>query len=261
MKGGSMKTIVFSNQKGGVGKSTTASATAAGLYNRGKRVLMVDADPQSNLSFMNGVDVLNVPATLYDVFTGSADLKDAIQTLKIGLDIVTGGLQLTVADSRFTDLGRERLLSKALEPIKGNYDFCIIDTNPSLGIITINAMTAADYIVIPITADALALQGMMQLSGFINNVRENCNRSDLQIAGILITMYNDRTRLSRALEDTINQTADAMDTKVFKSRIRRAQAISDAIALKADIYEQAPAATATADYNAFIDELLEGIRG
>lgn len=255
-----MITIVFSNQKGGVGKSTTASATAAGLYNRGNRVLMVDADPQSNLSFMNGVDVLNVPATLYDVFSGTAAIQDAIQPLKVGMNIVTGGLQLTAADSTFTQIGRERLLSEALDPVKGNYDFCIIDTNPSLGVLTMNAMTAANYIVIPMTADALALQGMMQLSRFINDVRKYCN-PNLQIAGILITMYNDRTRLSRALEDTINQTADAMDTKVFKSRIRRAQAISDAIALKADIYEQAPTATATADYSAFIDELLKGIRG
>lgn len=256
-----MKTIVFSNQKGGVGKSTTASATAAGLYNRGKRVLMVDADPQSNLSFMNGVDLLNLPCTLEDVFDGKADLKDGIQTLKIGLDIVTGGLHLTEADRKYTQLGRVRMLHKALKGVQDQYDFCVIDTNPSLGILTINAMVAADYIVIPMLADALSLQGMTQLNNFINTVREDCYKSNLQIAGILLTMYSDRTRLSRALEDTIKRTAEQMDTKLFSSRIRRSQAVSDAIAVRTDIYEQAPNATATADYNGFIDELLETING
>lgn len=255
-----MITICFSNQKGGVGKTTTAAATAAGLYNRGKRVLMVDADPQGNLSFANGVDLLNVPNTLYDVFSGAAAITDAIQPVKIGLDIVTGGLQLTAADSQFTQMGRERMLSEALEAVQDQYDYCIVDVGPSLGILSMNAMTAADYIVIPMTADALALQGMIQLSDFIGNVRRYCN-PDLQIAGILITMYNERTRLTRALRDTIDKTAEGMNTKVFKSRIRRTQAISDAIAVQADIYEQAPNATATADYSAFIDELLETIEG
>lgn len=255
-----MITIVFSNQKGGVGKSTTASATAAGLYNRGKRVLMVDADPQSNLSYMNGVDLLNLPCTLYDVFTGAGNISDAIQPVRVGMDIVTGGLQLTAADSTFTQMGRERMLSEALEAVQDQYDFCIIDTNPSLGILAMNAMTAADYIIIPMLADALSLQGMTQLNGFINNVRKYCN-PDLQIAGILLTMYSDRTRLSRTLEDDIKRAAEQMDTKLFLNRIRRSQAVSDAIAVRTDIYEQAPNATATVDYNGFIDELLETING
>ena len=256
-----MITICFSNQKGGVGKTTSAGATAAGLYNRGKRVLMIDLDPQSNLSYANGIDLLNLPSTLYDVFSGAAAVQDAIQPVKApGLDIITGGLQLTAADSTFTQMGRERMLSEALEDVQDQYDFCIVDVGPALGVLTMNAMTAADYIIIPLTADALALQGMTQLTDFIGNVQRYCN-PDLKTAGILITMYNERTRLSRALEDTINQTADAIGTKVFTSRIRRSQAVSDAIAVRTDLFEQAPNATATADYNAFLDELAETIEG
>lgn len=253
-----MITIVLSNQKGGVAKSTTAATLANGLFNRGKRVLMIDEDPQSNLSYMSGVNLLKVQNTLYDVFSGEITLQDAIQPLKIGLDIVTGGLQLTAADSQFTQTGREYMLREALEAVQDSYDYCVIDTSPNLGILTTNALTAADYIVIPMTADALALQGMMQLNGFITNVRKYCNQN-LQIAGILLTMYNDRARLSRALEDQINATAEAMGTKVFNARIRRTQAVSDAIAVQADIYEQAPNATATEDYSAFTDEFIQTI--
>lgn len=253
-----MITIALSNQKGGVGKSTTAAALANGLYNRGKRVLMVDMDPQSNLSFMSGVNLLEVRTTLYSVFSGNSTIQDAIQPVKMGLDIVTGGLQLTAADSTFTQTGREYMLQEALEAIQDAYDYCVIDTSPNLGVLTTNAMTAADYLVIPMTADALALQGMMQLNGFISGVRKYCNPK-LQVAGILLTMHNDRTRLSRALEDQINVTAEGMDTKVFNARIRRTQAVSDAIAMRTDIYEQAPTATATEDYSAFTDEFIQTI--
>ena len=261
VKGGHMITICFSIQKGGTAKTTSAGATATGLHARGKRVLMVDLDPQSNLSYASGIDLLNLPSTLFDVFSGAAAIQEAIQPVKVpGLDIVTGGLQLAAADSQFTQLGRERMLLEALEDVQDYYDYCIIDTGPALGVLAMNAMTAADYVVIPLTADALALQGVTQLADFIGNVRRYCN-SDLQIAGILITIYNKRTRLSQALEDSIDKAAEEMGSKVFSSRIRRSQAIQDAIAVRTDIYEQAPKATATADYSAFIDELLETIEG
>lgn len=257
-----MITLCFSNQKGGVGKTTTASATAAGLHNRGKRVLMVDLDPQSNLSYASGVDLLNLPGTLFDVFNGDATIQDVIQPVKVpGLDIVTGGLDLADADIRYsTKMKREDMLSKALESVQDQYDYAVIDVSPSLSLLTINALTAADFVVVPLMADVLSLQGVSHLFDFIGDVRYQCN-PDLKMAGILITMYNERTRLSKALEDTIQEAADMMDTKVFSSRIRRSQAVSDAIAVRTDLFEQAPNATATQDYNNFLDELLEIIEG
>lgn len=251
-----MKTIVLCNQKGGVGKSTTAATLAAGLYMRGKRILMIDTDPQSNLSFMYGVNLLELPHTLYNVFRGECTLQDAIQPVKIGMDIITGGLELTAADSEFTSrLGRERMLSEALEPVQTVYDFCIIDTNPSLGVLTMTALTAADYAIIPMQADALSLQGAAQLRGFISNVQKYCNPA-LKVAGILLTMYNPRAVLSRGLEDAIKQAAADMGSIVFDTRIRRTQEVSNAIALQKDIFSNAPESTATLDYEAWIDELL-----
>lgn len=255
-----MKTICISNQKGGVGKSTTATALAGGLFRRGKRVLIVDLDPQSNSSYMSGVDLLNVPATLYDVFRGAAAISETIQRVKVGLDISTGGLDLTSADMTFTDLGRERLLLQALDPVKDDYDYTIIDTSPNLGVLAMNALTAADGVIVPMQCDALSLQGLLQLQDFISKIRTYCNPT-LQISGILITMYNPRTVLSRSLEDAVQEAAANMGTKIYKTRIRRAQAVSDAIAVQADIYTEAPTATATADYTAFVDEFMKDMEG
>lgn len=250
-----MKTIVLSNKKGGVGKSTTAATLSAGLYMRGKRVLMIDTDPQSNLSFMFGVNLLDLAHTLYDVFRGECTLQDAIQPVKIGLDIVTGGLELTAADAEFIKIGRERMLSEALEPVQGQYDFCIIDTSPALGVLSMNALTAGDYAVIPMQADALSLQGAAQLRGFIDNVRKYCNPT-LKVAGILLTMYNPRAVLSRGLEEAIKQAAADMGSIVFNTRIRRTQEVSNSIAMQKDIFSNAPESTATLDYESWIDELL-----
>lgn len=263
-KGGAMITIVICNQKGGVGKSTTAAAVAAGLHNKGKRVLMVDADPQSNLSFMNGVDLLNLSRSLYDVFLAHSNgedlnIQETIQHVDVaGLDIIPGNLKLTAADRLFADPSLVYMLSEVLEPVQGDYDFCVVDTGPNLGVLAENAMTAADYIIIPLTADMLALQGMMQLSGSIKKQKKHFNHK-LEIAGILLTMYDPRKALSKGLEGMIQKTADMMGTKVFNTRIRRTQAISNAIAFQEDIYTQAPRAKATADYKTFVDELLETI--
>lgn len=255
-----MRTICISNQKGGVGKSTTATATAGGLFRRGKKVLIVDLDPQMNSSYMSGIDLLNLPATLYDVFTGQAEITQAVQPIQIGIDIVTGGLNLTSADMTFVDLGREKLLQQALDGIRGNYDYCIIDTSPNLGVLATNAMTAADSVLVPMQCDALSLQGLLQLQDFITKIKMYCNPK-LSVAGILLTMYNPRTVLSRSLEEAVQMAAANMGTKIYKTRIRRAQAVSDAIAVQSDIFTEAPTATATADYTAFVDELLNDMEG
>lgn len=252
-----MKTITLSNQKGGVAKTTTTGALASGLSQRGYKVLAVDTDPQCNLSLSSGVDILSMDQTLYDVFKGTADLQDTIQKTDLGYDLSTGGLNLAVADMEFTQTGREFMLREALDSVKADYDFCIIDTPPTIGILTVNALTASDSVVIPLTADLYSIQGLSQLNGMIERVRKYSNK-DLKIAGLLITRHDERTNISKALQDQITQTAKKLGTKVFKQPIRNSVAVRESQVMKSDIFTEAPKANATKDYTAFIDELLKG---
>ena len=251
-----MQIVALTNQKGGVAKTTTALALATGLHKKKKRVLMADMDAQSNLSFTAGVDLLNLETSLYDVFKGTADIKDALQTVNTGLDIVTGGLQMSAADMEFTSIGREYLLKKNLDKLSDSYDFCVIDTPPTLGVLTMNALTASHKVIIPLFSDIYSLQGISQLQGFIQNIREYCN-PDLKIEGLLLTKYTARTNMAQALDEQIQNAAATLETKVFNTRIRQAIAVQESQLLKKDIYTKAPHATATHDYMAFVDEFLQ----
>ena len=232
------------------------TALAAGLYNRNYKVLAVDLDPQCNLSFSCGVDMLNTEKTLFDVFKGNAEVRETIIPLKLGFDLLPGGLTLAGADMDFTQTGREYMLSEALETVSGKYDFCIIDTPPTLGILTVNALTAADYVIVPMTADIYALQGLTQLNGLIQNVRRYCNKG-LKIAGILLTRYNDRQIISKTLKGNIEQAAQDLGTEVFETYIREGVAVRETQLLKSDLFTDAPKANVTQDYYNFINEVLE----
>ena len=252
-----MKTLTLSNQKGGVAKTTTAGALASGLAQRGYKVIVVDLDPQCNLSLGSGADILNMDQTLYDVFKGTADLPDLIQKTDLGYDLITGGLALAGADMDFTQTGREYMLKEALDEIRADYDFCIIDTPPTLGILTVNALTASDGVVIPLTADLYSLQGLSQLDLLMDRVRKYSNR-DLKTEGLLITIHDERTNVSKALSEKINQTAAKLGTRVFSHPIRRSVAVRESQTLMVDLFTEAPQANATKDYNSFIDEILKG---
>ena len=252
-----MKTLTLSNQKGGVAKTTTAGALASGLAQRGYKVIVVDLDPQCNLSLGSGADILNMDQTLYDVFKGTADLPDLIQKTDLGYDLITGGLTLAGADMDFTQTGREFMLREALDSVRADYDFCIIDTPPTLGILTVNALTASDGVVIPLTADLFSLQGLSQLDLLMDRVRKYSNR-DLKIEGLLITIHDERTNISKALSEKINQTAEKLGTRVFSHPIRRSVAVRESQTLMVDLFTEAPQANATKDYNSFIDEILKG---
>jgi len=252
-----MKVITLSNQKGGVGKTTTCTALASGLYQRGYTVLCVDLDPQCNLSLGCGADVLDLSKTMYDVFKGKAEIKDIIQHISLGFDLVTGGLMLTTADMEFTQIGRESMLREVLESVQENYDYCIIDTPPNLGILVANALTASDMVIIPVTADAFAIQGLTQLYSSIQSIKKYSN-PDLKIGGLLVTRHDGRTNVSKVLLENINQRAENMGIKVFSRYIRNGVVIRDAQLVGSDIFTEAPKANATQDYKAFIDELLEG---
>lgn len=250
-----MKTVVFANQKGGVAKTTSAAALAAGLSERGFRVIVADCDPQCNLCLSSGVDMLTVEKTLYDVFKGTAAVDDVIVS-GLGFDILPGGLALAAADMDFTQAGREYMLSEALEAISDRYDYAVVDTAPMLGILTTNALTAADGVIVPLTADVYALQGLNQLNGLIRNVRKYCNRG-LRIYGLLLTKYNDRQNVSKVLRDQVDMAAAQLETKVYKTTIRESVAVREAQLLRCDFLKEAPNANATIDYKSFVAEFLE----
>lgn len=248
-----MKSIVITNQKGGVGKTTTAAALGTGLHHKGYKVLIVDADPQSNLSYMLGVDEAQT-STLYDVLKGDSKPAAALRNVKQGLDVMTVGLQGTAADMELASrTAREYMLKEALQEISDNYDFAVLDTAPTLGLLTLNALTAANYAIIPMNTEIFSLQGMEQLSGFIENVRRYTN-NDLVVSGLLLTKYNARLNLTQALKKNMEQAAEVMNTKLFDTKIRESVAVRETQLLRGDIFTEAPQATATLDYKSFVEE-------
>jgi chromosome partitioning protein len=249
--------ISITNQKGGVGKTTTTQSMAAGLKNKGFNVLLVDLDPQSNLSSCCGADTEQI--TIYEVLKKENNIKDSIQKTPYA-DIIPSNILLSGADLEFTNTGREYLLKEVLNPFKKKYDYIIIDTPPALSILTINAFTASDKLIIPMGADGFSLQGIGQLNKTITQVKKYCN-SDLEVEGILLTRHNPRTVLSRDITSTIKtKIAPQLSTKLFKSYIRSSISIQEAQLQQTNILEYAPTATAQMDYAKFIDEFIKGIK-
>lgn len=245
--------FTVNNQKGGVGKTTTSHALGAGFAARGKRVLLIDADPQANLSLSVGADISD--GTIYDVLQGKASVADVIQ--RIGdLDVIPSNILLSGADLEFTNTGREFLMREALEPVADQYDYVVIDTPPSLGILTVNALTVSNKVIIPMTADIFALQGMDQLGNTIQQVRKWTN-PNLKIAGILLTKHSNRTILGRDLAEAIEVIAQNMGTKVFDTKIREGIAMREAQTQRSDIFAYAPNSNPGVDYALLIDEILK----
>lgn len=249
-----MKVITLANQKGGVGKTSTAQILAKGLSNRNYKVLGIDCDPQCNFSLVCGMEPDEEHLTLYDILNQQASIQDVAVTAQIGADIVPGNLMLCDADRRFTKVGSEYILKEALENVCG-YDFVVIDTAPSLGILTINALVATDFLIVPMTPDYFSFQGLEQLKENIRSVKKYYNK-DLKISGILLTRC-DRTGLTGMMKEDIVIAAESMDTKVFASTIRQGVAIRESQFLHSDIFKESPKANVTKEYNSFIDEFLE----
>ena len=253
-----MKTVTITNQKGGVGKTTTAHILSTGLLKAGFKVLAVDTDPQTNLTYAAGID--GAENDLYGLFRRESSSLQAIRPTAAGFDIIPGSLNLAGADMEFTQAGREYILREALEPIKEKYDFCIIDTPPTLGILTINALTASDCVIVPMGADVFSLQGLSQLQGLIENVKKYCNPA-LMIDGLLLTKYNPRAVINKQLKESLEQVARKIGTRLYKTYIREAVAVKEIQFLQADIFTEYPEANVTKDYQAFIDEFLrKGVR-
>lgn len=249
-----MKTIAIVNRRGGVGKTATAHAIGAGLALRGYKTLFIDLDSQCNLTYDIGVQ--KAPLTSMDVLSGTATAEEAIQHTGGG-DIIPASPSLAVADTAIEGTGKEHRLREALEPLAGVYDYCIIDTPPALGVLTVNALTASQWAIIPAQAEVHSLQGIGLLYEAIQAVQKYTNPA-LKVEGILITRYNGRAILSKDMRGNLEETARELGTKVFATPIRECIAIKEAQAMQRDIYSYSPRSNATEDYTALIEELVTG---
>jgi chromosome partitioning protein len=208
--------IAFANQKGGVAKTTTTLNLGVALVERGKRVLCVDLDPQSNLTMSQGVDPDELERTMFDVLVHKTPIEDVI--LHREIDLAASSIDLAGAELALSSMiGRERALQKALLPVRGSYDYVLIDTPPSLGLLTINALTASDGVIVPVQCEYLSLRGLIQLENTLTMIRENLN-PDVRIKGILPTMFDGRTLHSREAVEILQENFGDL---VFETKIRK----------------------------------------
>ena len=249
-----MKAIAIVNQKGGVGKTTTAVNLGAALSDSGKRVLLVDMDSQGSLTTSLGVNVAKDGNTAYELLRGEKPAQEVIRHTKRGYDLIPGDLRLTGIEKGSNDVvGREYLLKEALEGVTGAYDYVLVDCSPSLGVLSLNALTACDAVLIPTQAEYLALTGLAQLTQTIAVARRRLNPS-LTIAGVVMTMYDRRKNLTAAVEARLGELFPG---KLFKTRIRCNVALAEAPTQGVDIFAYDPRSNGAKDYQALADELTE----
>jgi chromosome partitioning protein len=259
-----MKTIAFCNQKGGVAKTTSTYALASGLAKKKYSVLMIDSDPQENLSQAAGIDLYNIPAaTLSDVFKTEkgepgADINEAIIPISDNIDLIIGGIEFTSADLDYSGVtSREFMLKRALKKLKKSYDFCIIDCSPTLALITQNVLAITDKIVVPMTPEAFATNGANMLFSWISVMSERLNNPDLDVAGILVTNCRNTNNANIWLEG-IEMLAKEYEIKVYDTKIHQNVAVEESQTLNQSLFDYAPNARATKDYEAFVKEFLKG---
>jgi len=248
------KVIAVTNQKGGAGKTTTATALAAALQLKGFSVLFIDTDPQCNSTDTYQAAIIDT-ATLYDVLFEGEPAAAAIQHTLMG-DILPSDRLMREAEQHLTKVGREYALKNAITPLKDDYDYIIIDTPLNLDIMIINALTFADIAVIPLTADRYALQGLAQIIETVSGVKQYTN-SSLKVAGLLFTQHDNRLILSKEISESLAPIAKQLDTTVFDTSIRRAVAVKEAQTNRESLFSYAPDSTAAQDYMRFTEELLE----
>jgi chromosome partitioning protein len=249
----------IANQKGGVGKTTTAINLAAFISARKARVLVVDADPQSNATSSMGVQLDDGTLSLYDVLINKIPLTEIIKpTQRERLFVAPAAPELAAAEVELVQqLARESVLQKALKPVLDDYDFIFIDTPPSLGLLTVNALTASDQgVIIPVQCEYLALEGLSQLVYTINLVQESLN-PNLQVAGLVMTMYDGRTNLAA---DVVNEVREHFPNEIFKTIIPRNIRLSEAPSYGEDILAYAPDSVGCKAYRALTEELLSRVR-
>lgn len=241
--------ISLLNHKGGVGKTTSAINLGAGLVEQGKKVLLIDLDPQANLTVSLGIP--RQKFTIYESLRGESELVP--YQVKEGLDVIISTLDLSGAEMELiNEAGREFILRELLAPVQEEYDFIIIDCPPSLGLLTLNALTSSQYVVIPLQTQFLALQGLAKIKQVVDKVKFRLNKK-LEIIGVIATMYDSRKILNRDVVETIKKY---FGDKVFETMIRDNVALAEAPAQRKDIFEYNKNSAGAEDYLSLSQELL-----
>src|SRR4051794_23942949 len=245
------KVIAFANQKGGVAKTTTTLNLAVAFAEKGARVLCVDMDPQGNLTMSQGIDPDTVEQSMYDVLVHKLSIREVIRKREV--DIACASIDLAGAEiAMSTMIGRERALEKAFVPILDDYDFICIDTPPSLGLLTINALTAADKVIVPVQCEYLSMRGLIQLQNTLSMIRENLNPG-VDIEGILPTLMDSRTLHAK---EAIEILEENFGDRVFASRIRKTIRFAEAPVKGMSVLKYDPDGVAAHSYRALAKEVL-----
>jgi len=246
-----MKVIAFANQKGGVAKTTTTLNLAVALAEKGNRVLCIDMDPQGNLTMSQGIDPDTVETSMYDVLVHHVPIRDVIRKREI--DVACASIDLAGAEIAMSaQIGRERSLEKALKPVADDYDFVCIDTPPSLGLLTINALTAANKVIVPVQCEYLSMRGLIQLQNTLQMIRENLN-PDVQIEGILPTLMDTRTVHAK---EAIEILEENFGDRVFASRIKKTIRFAEAPVKGMSVLKYDPDGVAAQSYRDLATEVL-----
>ncbi len=248
-----MRIISFVNQKGGVGKTTSVLNIGAGIANRGKKVLLIDIDPQASLTYSLGIDGESVENTIYDVLKQKKEIKDTILKISENLDLIPTNIELSGADMELAGIaGREFLLKSALKNISG-YDYVLIDCPPNLAVLTLNALTASEKVYVPIQTQYLAMKGLSLLLDTVKIVIDRLNDS-LKIGGIICTMYDGRNNLSKQVVETIRNHFSEL---LFETKIRNNVALAEAPSFGKHIYDYKNSSVGAEDYNNLCIEIIE----
>ena len=247
--------IAFANQKGGVAKTTTTLNLGVALRETGKRVLIIDLDPQGNLTMSQGMNPDAIERSMFDVLVHRVPISDVIHTVEV--DIAVASIDLAGAELALSALiGRERALEKALIEVRDRYDYILIDTPPSLGLLTINAFVAADGVIVPVQCEYLSLRGLVQLENTLSMVRENLN-SKVHVQGILATMYDGRTLHAR---EAIEILEEHFGDLVYSTRIRKTIRYAEAPVKGNSVLRYEPSGPAAQGYRDLAKEVLDGAK-
>jgi chromosome partitioning protein len=245
--------IALANQKGGVAKTTTTLNLAVAFKEKGFSVLVVDLDPQGNLTMSQGMDPDTVERSMFDVLVHSLPIQEIIHHTEV--DLAVSSIDLAGAELALSSMiGRERALQKALLPVRNGYDYILVDTPPSLGLLTINALAAADSVIVPVQCEYLSLRGLVQLENTLSMIRENLNPT-VEIRGILPTMYDGRTLHSR---EAIEMLKENFGELVFDTRIRKTVRYAEAPVQGSSVLKYDPSGAAAEAYRELAKEVLDG---
>src|SRR5215210_3101212 len=249
------RVISFANQKGGVAKTTTTLNLGVALSEKGFKVLLVDLDPQGNLTMSQGLNPDTIERSMFDVLVHRLPIHEVIRSAEV--DLAVSSIDLAGAELALSSLiGRERALEKALSPIRGDYDYILIDTPPSLGLLTINALVAANGVIVPVQCEYLSLRGLVQLQATLEMIRENLN-PEVDILGILATMFDRRTLHAREAIEILRENFGDL---VFNTRIRKTIRYAEAPVKGQSVLQYDPSSEAAEMYRDLAKEVLNGAK-